>query len=188
MDFEINPKNEEINNFIENIKNFGNINNIKKSMFKFQWENHQDCEISNNNKKLRKIKNQGWNTNIKGNKILCKNTVNIFKIKVNEINSDKSGLAFGIAKSSSNFSTSLYDNDWNIRCDNTQCNSKFKSFKRDQINKGDIMTFIVDLVNGTLSVKKNEIILGTINDIPKNEDLVPCVCNYYLGNEVEIIE
>ena len=161
---------------------------IKKGIFRFQWENHDNCELSNNNKKLKKIKNNGWNTNVKGNKILRKNSINIFKIRVNNNNSDKSGLCFGIARDSTNFSSCPFNEEWNIRCDSITSNSKFKSFKSSQINKDDIITFIVDLSNGTLEVKKNDESLGKLNDIPKNEDLVPCVCNYYVGNEIEIIE
>ena len=41
----------------------------KSSIFIFKWNNHENFQLSNNNKKLRKIKNYGWNTNIKGNKI-----------------------------------------------------------------------------------------------------------------------
>jgi hypothetical protein len=161
----------------------------KKGIFKFQWENHDNCELSNNNKKLKKIRNQGWNTNVKGNKILRKNEMNIFKIRVNKLNSDKSGLCFGLAKASFNFSSSPYAEEWNISCKTPQYNNeKFESFKEEEINQGDIITFIVDLNNGSLTVKKNDITLGTLYNIPKNEDLVPCVCNYYVVNEIEIIE
>ena len=31
----------------------------EKSKFKFQQENHSNCQLSNNNKILRKIKNKG---------------------------------------------------------------------------------------------------------------------------------
>ena len=161
---------------------------VSDSLFRFQWENHDNCELSNNNKKLKKIKNGGCNTNVKGNKILRKNSINIFKIRVNNINSDKSGLYFGIARASTNFSSCPFNEEWNISCSNTTNNSKFKSFKYSQINKDDIITFIVDLNKGTLEVKKNDESLGKLSDIPKNEDLVPCVCNYYVGNEIEIIE
>ena len=161
----------------------------KKGIFKFQWENHDNCELSNNNKKLKKIKNEGWNTNVKGNKILRKNEMNIFKIRVNNLKSDKSGLCFGLAKASFNFSSSPYSEEWNISCKSPQYNNeKFDSFKEEEINQGDIITFIVDLNNGSLTIKKNDITLGTLYNIPKNEDLVPCVCNYYVGNEIEIIE
>ena len=161
---------------------------IEKKAYKFQWEYHDNCELSNNNKILKKIKNEGWNTNVKGNKILRKNSINIFKIRVNNNNSDKSGLCFGIARTSTNFSIYPYNEEWNIRCDSITSNSKFKSFKSSEINKDDIITFIVDLNNGTLEVKQNDESLGKLKDIPKNEDLVPCVCNYYEGNEIEIIE
>ena len=109
--------------------------------------------------------------------------MNIFKIRVNNINnSDKSGLYFGLSRSSYNFSKSPYDEEWNISCNDTHYNSKFNSFKREEINKGDIVTFIVDLNIGSLSVKKNDITIGKLSDIPTNEDLVPCVCNYFMEN------
>ena len=105
---------------------------IKKGIFRFQWENHDNCELSNNNKKLKKIKNNGWNTNTKGNKILRKNSINIFKIRVNNTSSDKSGLFFGITKASTNFSNKGYINQWNFRCDNISLNSFFKNFKSSE--------------------------------------------------------
>ena len=107
---------------------------------------------------------------------------------MNNINSDKSGLCFGIAKASTIFSLCPFEDDWNISCKNTTNNVKFRTFVRQEFNKGDIATFIVDLLYGTLEVKKNDISLGKINNIPTNEDLVPCVCNFYVGNEIEIIE
>ena len=160
---------------------------IEKKAYKFQWEYHDNCELSNNNKILKKIKNEGWNTNVKGNKILSKNSINVFKIKVNQINNDKSGLSFGISKASSNFT---YENNWNMNCFSTTSSSggNLKSLKSTSINKGDVVTFIVDLKDGTLEIKKNDEVLGKLNDIPKNEDLVPTVCNYHVGNEVEIID
>ena len=141
----LNEKYEKIIYFVGTIINF-----------RFQWENHNNCELSNNNKRLRKIKDEGWNTNVKGNKILRKNSMNIFKIKVNNIHKDKNGLYFGIARSSFNFSSSPYDEEWNISCNNTINNSKFKSFKYSEINKNNIVTFIVDLNDGTLEVRKND--------------------------------
>ena len=49
------------------------------------------------------------------------------------------------------------------------------------------MTFIADLKNGTLEVLKNGKSLGKLNDIPKNEDLVPCASIYYVDDELEIV-
>ena len=80
-----------------------------------------------------------------------------------------------------------YNNNWNMSCYHTS-DYIFKSFKDTDINKGDIITFIVDLKIGSLEVKKNNEVLGKLNDIPTNEDLVPTVCNFYVGNEIEIIE
>ena len=114
-----------------------------------------------------------------------RNEVNIFKIKVYHINSDKSGLQFGISKYNSNFSNCGID--WHMRCDDTS-GYKYKSFPQEKINEGDIITFIADLRNGTLEVKKNDISLGKLNDLPINEDLVPSANIFYVNDEIEIID
>ena len=182
----LNEKYEKIMKFIEPMMKAAE-EEEKNFKYKFQWENHYNCQLSNNNKILKKIKNDGWNTNVKGNKILKKNSINIFKIKVNSINNDKSGLSFGLAKISSDFSDgNLFQKDWNLNCG--LCNSKFNSFLKEGINAGDIITFTINLIKGTLSIKKNNTFLGELRDIPKDEDLVPCVCTYFVGDEVEIIE
>ena len=167
-------------------KNYEKIMDLyeKEKKFKFQWEKHENCQLSNKNKILRKIKNNGWNTYIKGNKILRKDSINIFKIKVNEINNDNSGLCLGISNASSSFS---HVDNWNM-CFSFHWNKIFNSFKTPGISKGDIITFIVDLKDGNLEIKKNDEVLGKLNNIPINEDLVPTVCNYYINNEIEIID
>ena len=65
---------------------------------------------------------------------------------------------------------------------------KYKYFRKDKIGEGDILTFIADLKVGTLEVKQNDTSLGKLNDLPINEDLVPSLNIYYVGNEVEIID
>ena len=191
---ELNKKYDKLNEKYEKIMDFiGPMIKAKEEEFQykyeFQWKYHNNCELTDNNKKLKKIKGSNdWDTNINGNKILKKNSINIFKIKVNKINNDKSGLYFGLKKVSTIFNSSPFNQDWNLSCDNTNNNSKFRSLIKEEINAGDIVTFIVDLIKGSLLIKKNEFTLGTIYDIPKNEDLVPCVCIYYIGNEVEIID
>ena len=157
----------------------------KEESYFFAWENNSNCQLSNGNKKIKKIKNQGWNTGVKGNNLLKRNEINIFKIRVNHINKDKVGLCFGISKYKSNVNTC--DVDWLMNCgDRTYDN--YSSFKNEKINEGDIMTFIADLKVGTLEVKKNDISLGKLTDFPTNEDLVPCVSIFYVDDEVEIID
>ena len=111
----------------------------KEESFSFVWENHSNCQLSNGGKRIKKIKNEGWNTGVKGNNLLKRNAVNIFKIKVNHINADKSGLQFGIVRYSSNVGCGT---DWNLRCDNTR-DYKYNSFetksKEDQIWTFDLL-------------------------------------------------
>ena len=65
---------------------------------------------------------------------------------------------------------------------------KYNNFLRGQINEGDILAFIANLIAGTLEVKNNDISFGKLNDFPTNEDLVPSVNIYYVDDEVEIID
>ena len=185
---ELNEKYEKLEKKYEKIMTIVGpmIEEEEEKKIKFQWENNDNFELSNNNKRLKKIKNRGWNSNVKGNKILRKNAINIFKIRVNNINSDKTGLLFEIEKASANSTKPSYE-EWNMSCFNTSL-YKYQNFKKEKINKGDIVTFIVDLNKGSLSVKKNDISLGVLYDIPKNEDLVPSVLIFYEGDEIEIID
>ena len=86
-----------------------------------------------------------------------------------------------------NSATSSYGVDWHMNCSNTK-EYKYSSFSSETINQGDILTFIADLINGTLEVKKNDISLGKLNNFPINEDLVPSASIYYVDDEIEIIE
>lgn len=180
---DLESKLDEMNKNYMNLKSI--VDEIRNNKFYFVWESHSNCQLSNGGKRIKKIQNHGWNTGVKGNKILKRNEVNIFKIKVYHINSDKSGLQFGISKYNSNFSNCGID--WHMRCDDTS-GYKYKSFSQEKINEGDIITFIADLKNGTLEVKKNDISLGKLNDLPINEELVPSANIFYVNDEIEIID
>ena len=169
-------------------KNYMNLKAIVdeiKNHFYFVWENHSNCQLSNGGKRIKKIQNEGWNTGIKGNQILKINEVNTFKIKVIHIHNDKTGLLFGISKYSSDVSGP--GKDWHMICSDTS-RYKYTSFSKEQINEGDIIIFIIDLKNGSLEVRKNNISLGKLNDLPKNEALVPSANIYYVNDEIEIID
>ena len=174
---EVNKKYDDLKKVVDEL--------IKKPNYHFVWTNHSNCQLSNGGKIIKKVQNGGyWNTGIKGNQLLKRNEINIFKIKVNHVSGDKSGLQFGISKYSSNIECGT---DWNLSCTNTS-SYKFKNFKNEQINEGDIATFIADLKAGTLEVKKNDISLGILNGLPTNEDLVPSASIFYVDDEIEIIE
>ena len=181
---DLETKLDEMNKNYLNLKEM--FDNLKKIVLPdFVWKEHSNCKLFDFGRRIKKIQNQGWNAGIKANNLLKKNEVNIFKIKVNHINNnDKSGLQFGIAKNSSNVDN--YGTDWLMGCHNTK-DYKYSSFTSEQINEGDIMTFIVDLKNGTLEVLKNGKSLGKLNNIPKNEDLVSCASIPYVDDEIEIV-
>ena len=180
---DLETKLDEMNKNYLNLKEM--FDNLKKIVLPdFVWKEHSNCKLFDNGRRIKKIQNSGWNTGIKANNLLKKNEVNIFKIKVNHISCSGSGLAFGIAKNSSNVDNC--GTDWLMSCNYTKA-YKYSSFTSEQINEGDIMTFIVDLKNGTLEVLKNGKSLGKLNNIPKNEDLVPCASIYYVDDEIEIV-
>ena len=177
---------EQMNKNYLNLKETVDKLTKKDETFSFVWENNSNCQLLNGKKAIKKIYNGGsWNTGIKGNNLLRRNAVNTFKIRVNHVNGDKSGLQFGISKFNSN--TSQCGIDWHMSCSGTRSH-KYGSFVNKTINEGDIMTFIADLKNGTLEVKQNDISLGKLNNIPTNEDLVPSASIYYVGDEIEFID
>ena len=183
---QLEQKMDEMNKNYVKLKEIVDGMNKKEETFSFVWENNSNCQLLNGKKNVKKIKGgNNWNTGVRGNNLLKRNEINIFKIKVNHINRDKSGLYFGISKYNSNINH--YGIDWHMNCNGTSDN-KYNSFKNEKINEGDIMTFIADLRVGTLEVKKNNISLGKLNDLPTNEDLVPSVSLYYIDDEVEIID
>ena len=177
---------EEMNKNYIKLKEIVDEMKKKDEPFSFVWENNSNCQLLNGKKSLKKIGGgNNWNTGVKGNNLLKRNEINIFKIKVIHINNDKSGLVFGISKYNSNINN--HGIDWHMSCAGTS-RYKYNSFKNEIINEGDIMTFIADLRVGTLEVKKNNISLGILNDLPTNEELVPSVSIYYVDDEVEIID
>ena len=177
---------EQMNKNYLNLKETVDKLTKKDETFSFVWENNSNCQLLNGKKAIKKIYNGGsWNTCIKGNNLLRRNAVNTFKIRVNHVNGDKSGLQFGISKFNSN--TSQCGIDWHMSCSGTR-GYKYGSFVNKTINEGDIMTFIADLKNGTLEVKQNDISLGKLHNIPTNEDLVPSASIYYVGDEIEFID
>ena len=180
---EVNKKYDEMNKKYDDLKKVVD-ELIKKPNYHFVWTNHSNCQLSNGGKIIKKVQNEGWNTGIKGNQLLKRNEINTFKIKVNHVNRDKSGLEFGISKYSSNIG---FGTDWNLSCAGTSC-YKYNNFKNEIINEGDIVTFIADLKAGTLEVKKNDISLGILNGLPTNEDLVPSASIYFVNDEIEIID
>ena len=177
---------EQMNKNYLNLKETVDKLTKKDEPFSFVWENNSNCQLLNGKKRIKKIQNGGyWNTGIKGSNLLRRNEVNTFKIRVNHVNGDKTGLDFGITRFNSN--TSSCGIDWYMGCHSTN-DYAYKSFSNQEINEGDIMTFIADLKNGTLEVKKNDISLGKLHNLPTNEDLVPSASIYYVNDEIEIID
>ena len=114
---DLETKLDEMNKNYLNLKEM--FDDLKKIVLPdFVWKEHSNCKLFDNGRRIKKIRNQGWNAGIKANNLLKKNEVNIFKIKVNHVNNDKSGLDFGIAKNSSNVDN--YGTDWKMGCHNTK--------------------------------------------------------------------
>ena len=83
---------EEMNKNYIKLKEIVDGMNKKEETFSFVWENNSNCQLLNGKKCVKKIKGgNDWNTGVKGNNLLKKNEVNIFKIKVSHVHNDKTG-------------------------------------------------------------------------------------------------
>ena len=75
-----------------------------------------------------------------------------------------------------------------MNCGDTQANKNYVSFPDDELEEGDVSTFIVDLKHGTLEVIVEDEKMGKIYDIPKYENLVFCASIFYVGDEIELLD
>ena len=178
----------EINNFLENIKTFGNVGK-EEIAFKFKFSQAKNYIIKNNGLSITKNKSE-WNL-ILGDKEIPKNMISKWKIKINtDINASYDDVYIGIGKNNSkgvNDCWSIYNHCSNIQlCLEGNCtkyNNKYESLK-----KGDIIEVIIDRISNQLSFFINNIDFGiACSNIPKDDKLFPIVLLYEQNLNVEIL-
>ena len=129
---------EEVNNFLGNIKKFGNIRE-KEIKYKFKFNGGQNYIINNNDLSVTKSKS-GWDGLVFGDKEIPKNKITKWKIKLNsDLNYRFDDLYIGIGK---NIST-RYNDIWRIfnHCSNIQINlegsTSLYNNHKEKFKKGD---------------------------------------------------
>jgi len=184
-------KEEEIIEYLEKIKKFGEISDIE---FKFKFKPGNNYSVTNNGLIATKDKGgNAWNCVIIGDKEIPKNKISKWKIKI-KTDISKSYDDFYIGIGPSNFNSSLYNECWSLYSSRSESyyqmkekNSKINNHK-EKLKKNDIIEVIVDRKLGNLSFAINDINYGiACSNIPKEEILYPTVVIYQQNHIVEIV-
>jgi len=181
----------EINNFLVNIKEFGKISNKL-----FKWKSGPNYALSNNNLIATKTKGgSAYNCNILGDIILPKNKINKWKIKLKKYlfpNNDWN-ILIGVGPSNLNQNeVNLYSKTWTLLCGslnmsiNSGSQTKYKE-NRGKLKEGDIVEVIMNTINGELSFSINEENYGVACKISLDISLSPFILIYYEGESIELL-
>ena len=184
-----------LNEIIDKINNFGKFDNNSKYL-KFNWKSGPNYSLSNNNNIATKINGgNGYNCNILGNKILPKNKVSKWRIKLNTKKSNMTwDILIGVGPSDLDQNNeNLYSRTWTLICEfpamSIQSGSPTYAFKnKSKVKEGDIVEVIVDLIKGELSFTVNDIFYGIGCKIPLDINLSPFVLIYVEGESIELID
>ena len=188
---------KELNEFLNNIKNFGQISNNSANILKFKFKPGQNYSISNNG--LIATKNNGgdnWNCTIIGDKEIPKNKISEWKIKITnfQIKNNTWNILIGIGPNNPNNSICFYDNCWSFICGENGLSlksgntTKYNNHEKKSLKAGDIIKVIVDRKLGNLSFEINNENYGiACPNIPKDDILYPIVMINDQGQIVEIV-
>ena len=187
---------KELNEFLNNIKNFGQIsNNFANTFFKFKPG--QNYSISNNG--LIATKNNGgdnWNCTIICDKEIPKNKISEWKIKITnfQIKNNTCNILIGIGPDNPNNKMNFYEYCWTFICGEnglilkSGSTTKYNNHEKKSLKAGDIIKVIVDRKLGNLSFEINNENYGiACSNIPKDDILYPIVIIYNQGQIVEIV-
>lgn len=177
--------NEDVN---KNVLINEEINEDINKIINYQWNEKENFEVRQNGKIIKRIFKRGWPTScVLMREKLQRQKINKWRIKVNKTNFDLNGLALGMIKKNEDLTKIIFYSLWLIS-GNGGYRTKSKGCCKDNIIKGSILDFCADLIKGTFEITMNGKRLGFWEKIPLNEDLVPCACLFYEGNEVEIVD
>ena len=181
---------EQINKFLQTIKEFGEV--INEDNFKFKFRPGNNYSVSNNG--LIATKNKGgndWNCIIYGDREIPKNKISKWKIKINtDIRPKISELYIGIGPN--NAKSPFYNYCWSFICSCMSINLKGKTFDYNnlegRLKKGDIVEVIADRKLNILSFSINDDYQGiAFSQIPKEEKLYPTIVIYDQNHIIEIL-
>ena len=199
IEFTPEEKDNEFNEFLENIKNFGEIFEVKereKEELIFRFKPGTNYNLTNNGKVATKISGgDSWNCTIIGDKKIPENRISKWKIRINnfEIKSNTWNILIGIGPDNPNNENNYYTKCWSFICGFSQLSIKSGSEKgynnhSGKLKKGDVIEVIVDRKTGNLSFSVNGTNYGiAYSQIPKNEELYPIVMINDQNQIVEIV-
>ena len=180
----------QINKFIENIKEFGEVINDGSFIFKFQPGNN--CNVTCNGLVVKKISGgNAFNCIAYGDKEIPKNKISKWKIKLNtDISGFYSDLYIGIGPI--NAKGNLYEVSWSFKCSHSKLSISGKTLEynnlKGKLKKGDIVEVIVDRKLNNLSFSINGFNQGiACSQIPKEDILYPIVIIYEQNQSIELI-
>jgi len=187
------PEDKGITNFLNEIKNFGELYD-ENLIYKFKFKPGQNCIISNNGSIA--TKNEGgnnWNCTIFGDKEIPKNKISKWKIKLNSETKQSWDIMIGIGPNNPNNEEEFYKKCWNFVSSNSKLvilskNSSEYNNHSGRLKKGDIVEVTVDRNLGNLSFAVNGSDYGiACKNIPKEETLYPTINLYEPNLQVELV-
>ena len=187
------PDNEQIKNFLNEIKNFGSLYDAEL-IYKFNFRQGQNYTISKNG--LIATKSDGgnaWNCTILGDKEIPKNKISKWKIKLNSDTRCSWDILIGIGPNNPNNEKEFYKKCWSFISSNSQLLLKPGSSieynnHSGTLKKGDIVEVIVDRNLGNLSFAVNGTDYGIASSsITKEDILYPIIMIYDQNLQVELV-
>ena len=193
-EIEFTIKENEINVFLNIIKNFGC--SLFDYSLKFKWKKGPNYTLSNND--LIATKTSGgdnYNSNVLGDIIIPKNQISKWKIKLIKFSYANLDWTILIGVSPSNINqkeNDLYNKTWTFICGSSNVSIKSGSQtpykrKKERLKEGDIIEVIMNTINGELSFSVNDVNYGIACTIPTNIDLSPFISLYNESDSIELL-
>ena len=158
-------KDNEFKEFLENIKNFGEIFEKERDEEEliFRFKPGTNYNLTNNGKVATKISGgSSWNCTIIGDKKIPENRISKWKIRINnfEIKFNTWNILIGIGPDNPNNKNDFYYNCWSFICGQSKLFIKSSGTSEynnhsGKLKKGDVIEVIVDRKTGNLSFSVN---------------------------------
>ena len=195
--FNFNPKGCRLDNFLENIKSFGKINESEKYYFRelpLDLDEKRKCIVSGDNNNI--FTKTGRDNYFCG--IICKNeldkSIEEHKWKVNIITSTNTDIYVGVAPIDFDihFNTLNHTNcGWYFRCSNSSLYSgppfKYDNYKTNLSKVKNEIIIIMNMKKRALKFIINSEDKGdSYTDLPIDKPLYPAICLINKGDSVQI--
>lgn len=197
---ELMAKNETLKNIIEDqsqkismlkeqIKILEENNKQTDSSYTFKWQRGDNHIVDPSCKIAKRVDdNNGWTTPILGDRVLYKNQINKWRIKINK--TDDMAIMVGIRRKNSPINE--YNNFKEGYCMYLYNQNKYilnqdNVYVQHSIKVNDEIGVIANLIDGTLSFTINDFECGVACSIPLDEDLIPFVDLFDMGDQIEVL-